>query len=114
MEFTAFVRKPFVIEAIELTEENLAEFAPLIGTLRTKEDGTPYIQVNWKLVPNIYRVYPGFWMTRRGDNIHCYSPKVFARQFTNITPDIQVWIDYLNDEEASVDPGDPKPEEMSA
>lgn len=81
MEFTEFVRKPFVVEAVEVTEENIADVAEFVGTLRTKDDGTPYIQVDRRLIPNIYRVYPGFWMTRMGDNIRCYSKRIFEEQF---------------------------------
>lgn len=82
MEFTEFVRKPFVVEAIEITTENITEIADFIGILREKEDGTPFISVDRRLIPNVYRVFPGFWMTRMGDNIRCYSKKIFLEQFT--------------------------------
>lgn len=81
MEFKPFVRKPFTVDAVEVTKENIEELAPLIGTLRSKDDGTPYIQVDRRLVPNIYRVYPGFWMTKMGDNVRCYSKRIFNEQF---------------------------------
>jgi len=100
MEFTTFVRKPFVVEAVEVTEENIAEIAPLVGTLSQKEDGTPFIAVNRKLVPNVFRVYPGFWMTRMGDNIHCYTKKLFASQFIEQDQDIKAWVDFLNADNA--------------
>lgn len=96
MNFTTFVRKPFTVEAVEVTEENIAEIAPLVGTLSQKEDGTPFIAVNRKLVPNVFRVYPGFWMTRMGDNIHCYTKKLFASQFIEQDADIKAWVDFLN------------------
>lgn len=99
MQFTNYVRKPFTVEAVEVTPENIEELTQLIGDLRKKEDGTPYIQVNRRLVPNIYRVYPGFWVTRMGDNIHCYSPKVFKREFTKENYEIQSWINYMNEKD---------------
>lgn len=98
MEFTDFVRKPFSVEAVEVTEENIAEIAELVGTLRYKDNGVPYIAVDRRLVPNIYRVYPGFWMTRMGDNIRCYSKKIFKEQFTPSTPDIDNWVRFMNSE----------------
>lgn len=100
MEFTTFVRKPFVVEAVEITKENIAEVAELVGTLREKDNGQPYIQVDRRLVPNVFRVYPGFWMTRMGDNIRCYSKRIFEEQFTQSTPDIKTWVESINREEA--------------
>lgn len=98
MDFKTFVRKPFTVEAVEVTTENIAELAPFIGTLKEKDNGTPYIQVDRRLVPNIFRVYPGFWMTRMGDNIRCYSKKIFNEQFTQTTPEIDVWVNFMNGE----------------
>jgi hypothetical protein len=99
MEFNTFIRKPFAVQAVEITEENIGEVAELIGTLRQKEDGTPFIKVNPRLVPNIYRVYPGFWMTKMGDNIRCYSKRIFHAQFTPNTKEIEGWVSFLNDSE---------------
>lgn len=101
MEMTQFVRKPFVVEAVEITKDNIEELAPLIGTLRTKEDGTPFIQVNHRLVPNMFRVYPGFWMTKMGDNIRCYSKKIFNDQFVQMNENIGVWVTHMNSDDAS-------------
>lgn len=98
MEFVTYVRKPFVIEAIEITDENISELADLIGTLRKKPNGTIYIQVDRKLVPTVHRVYPGFWMTKMDDNIRCYARRTFLEQFVENTPDIQVWVDFMNEE----------------
>jgi hypothetical protein len=102
MDFTVFVRKPFVVEAVEVTDENIAEIAEYVGTLRTKDDGTPYIQVDRRLIPNVFRVFPGFWMTRMGDNIRCYSKKIFTDQFTATTPEIKSWVDFLGGDRAEV------------
>lgn len=96
MEFQSYVRKPFVVDAVEVTEDNIAEIAKYVGELRAKDDGTPFIFVDRRLVPNIFRVYPGFFMTRMGDHIRCYSRKVFFEQFTASTDEIQVWVDFLN------------------
>lgn len=91
MEFTTFVRKPFEVEAVEITTENIEDLAELVGTLKHKENGTPYIQVDKRLVPNIYRVYPGFWLTRMGDNVRCYSRRIFHDQFVEKTSNIDFY-----------------------
>lgn len=92
MEFTTFVRKPFTVEAVEVTTENIAELSELVGTLRQKDNGTPYIQVDRRLVPNVYRVYPGFWLTKMGDNVRCYSKRIFMEQFMPMDSETQAWI----------------------
>lgn len=95
MDFTTFVRKPFIVEAVEVTTENIAELAKMIGTLREKDNGTPYIQVDRRLVPNVYRVYPGFWVTMMGDNIRCYSKRIFTEQFMAYSPGNIDWETFL-------------------
>lgn len=95
MEFATFVRKPFVVEAIEVTTENIGEVAKYVGDLREKEDGTPYILVDRRLVPNVFRVYPGFFMTKMGENVRCYSRKIFKEQFTEQNDSIKAWIEFM-------------------
>jgi len=88
MDYKDFIRKPFLVGAVEVTPENIAEIAPLVGILKEKTDGTPFIQVNQRLVPNVFRVYPGFWVTKLDDTIRCYSKKAFFAQFTEATDDL--------------------------
>jgi hypothetical protein len=110
MDFITFVRRPFVVEAVLITEDNIEEIAPFVGEIRTKEGGTKkYIQVDRRLVPNLFRVFPGYWMTRMDDNIRCYAPKVFAQQFAELTPEIKEWVDWMQQPESEEeDPrGDP-------
>lgn len=81
LEFTEYIRIPFKVEAIEVTEENMEEIAKYVGDYKKKEDGTPYILVDRRIVPGVQRVYAGYWMTRMGDNIRCYAKKIFEEQF---------------------------------
>lgn len=95
MEFNKFVRKPFIVEAVEVTQENIAEIAKLIGQIRALDDGTPYIVVDRRLVPNSHKVYVGYWVTRMDDNIRCYSKKSFTNHFTPETAEIKSWVEYM-------------------
>lgn len=102
LEFTGFVRKPFMVEAVEITFENLEEVAKLIGKVDTDEDGKTIIRVDRKLMPDVYRVSPGplvvrpgFFMTRMGNHIRCYNRKVFFKQFASETPEIKDWVDFM-------------------
>jgi hypothetical protein len=103
LEYQDFVRKPFMVEAVQVTKENIEELSKHIGEVRKKDDGTPYIFVDKRLVPNVWKVFPGFWVTKMGDNIRCYSEKVFRQQFIENTEETEGWVRYLNDvtEEAS-------------
>jgi len=95
MEFTTFVRKPFVVEAVEITTDNIEEVAKHVGDLRHKEDGTPFILVDRRLVPNVFRVYVGFYMTKMGENVRCYSRKIFREQFIVKDDNLEQWLDFL-------------------
>lgn len=95
MNFTTYVRKPFIVEAVEVTVANIADIAKFVGDLREKEDGSPYILVDHRLVPNIERVYPGFFMTKMGENVRCYSRRIFKDQFMVQDDQIKPWVDYM-------------------
>lgn len=95
MEFATYVRRPFVVQAVEVTTANIAEVAVLVGELNEKRDGTPYIMVNPELVPNVERVYPGYYMTKMGDNVRCYSRRVFREQFMEKNEQNLTLFDYV-------------------
>lgn len=83
MIFNTYTRKPFVVEAVEITDENIEAVAKLIGVdgeVKTKDDAR-YITIDKRIVPNIHRAFVGWWLTRMGDNLRCYSPKIFTDQF---------------------------------
>jgi hypothetical protein len=100
LQYQDFVRKPFKVEAVQVTKENMEELAKHIGEVRQKDDGTPYIFVDKRLVPNVYRVFPGFWVTKMGDNVRCYSEKVFHSQFEESNIDWRVYFDAIETEQA--------------
>lgn len=97
MDFTTYVRKPFRVQAVRITKENIEEIATKIGRIRYKrESGEPFIRVNSRVVPNVPFVYLGFYMTEMGDNIRCYSGKIFEQQFVQTSPEVEDWISFLN------------------
>lgn len=104
MDFTTFVRKPFVVEAVEVTVENIHELSELIGTFHDFEGDTPpYIRVNSDLVPNVSSVHLGYWVTRMGrgtKNIRCYSAKIFKEQFIEMSPEVEGWVRFAQGESA--------------
>lgn len=83
MELTTYIRKPFTVEGVEITESNIAEIAELVGTLKEDDKGAKYIHLHRRLVPNMGRAYPGWFLTRMGetDNYRVYSPSIFQKEF---------------------------------
>lgn len=84
VEYNTYQRKPFYVEAVEITAENIEELAPLVGDFKKLEDGTPYILVDQRLVPNLHRAFIGYWITKMGDNVRCYANKIFTDQFERV------------------------------
>ena len=93
MQFKTFVRRPYTVQAVEITRENIEEVAKFVGELREKSDGSPYILVNERLVPTLDKVYLGFYMTRMGSNIHCYSRYHFNQRFMEENEETKPWAD---------------------
>ena len=91
LQFGRFIRKPFMVEAIQITEDNIHDIAGLLGELKEK-DGEKWILIDRRIVPNIRKAYKGWWITRLDDNYRCYSPKVFEKEFMEYTDD---WAAYL-------------------
>lgn len=82
MEFKPYTRKPFKIQAIEITNDNLSEIADVIGEVKeNQETGTRYIAINKRVIPNLNRAYVGWYLTLLNDNFRCYSPEAFQDQF---------------------------------
>lgn len=82
MEFNTYIRKPFIVEAVEITDENIEEVAALIGKIKINEETeVAFIALDRRVIPNVGRAYVGWWLTKLGDNYRCYAPKVFTEQF---------------------------------
>jgi hypothetical protein len=95
MEFKKFIRKPFVVEAVEVTRENIHELSDLIGEYGEDENG-PYIDADRNKVPTVFKVIPGYWVTKMGKNIRCYSSRVFNEQFTRSTPETEKLVESID------------------
>lgn len=77
-----FVRKPFVVTAVEITESNIADLATSLGELKTDDStGRQFIQLNRKIVPMVDKAYVGWFVTGFGEKYRCFNPKSFHAQF---------------------------------
>jgi hypothetical protein len=106
--FEHYVRTPFAVEATVITKENIEEVAKLVGTVRTKKGETkndePYIALDRRIVPNISRAFIGWYVTRLGDNLRCYSPKVFSEQFQHMSDTKVVCFDFNESDDDGFSP----------
>jgi hypothetical protein len=82
--FEQYVRKSFDVAAIQITDENIAELAPFIVTLEQQENGRYIIIVDRKLIRNLDKVYSGYWLTKMGTTLRCYSQNAFAKHFVSL------------------------------
>ena len=82
MEFKEYVRKPFTVKAVEVTEENFEEVAAFCGkSIQVTQKGDRFILVNRRIIPTGTKIFVGWWITVMDDNIRCYPPKSFDSQF---------------------------------
>lgn len=83
LQFQPFARRPFVVEAVQVTKKNIAEIAAMgVGTLDRTEKGVLYIKVNNRVVKHVDRVYPGYWFTRTDNGeMRCYARPIFNDQY---------------------------------
>jgi hypothetical protein len=110
MDFVTYVRKPFTVEATQVTLDNIHELARSIGDVREEEDGTPYILVDPRLVPNVPKVHLGYYVTKMQKNVRCYSKKVFHDQFTELTDEIAPWVEWMESHGSTDKPEVPETE----
>jgi hypothetical protein len=98
IKYVEIVRRPFKVEAVEITKGNITTLARYIGDLNQNDKGELYILVDPRKVPSIKEVYVGYWMTRMGKNVRVYAPRIKKQQFMDLTPSVQEWIEFLEKE----------------
>lgn len=113
MNYKTFVRRPFTVVAVEITEENIADIAKHIGELKMKDDET-YIQLDRRVVPNVSKAQIGWFITRMDGNYRAYAPKVFEEQFTEWEKEITFEFPQIEEDDVEVlgDPADQPVEDL--
>ena len=94
IETTTYVRKPFEVEAVEVTEENIEEVKDWCqGYLDTETDKRLFIKVKVARALNERqtKAYSGDWVLYAGTGFKVYTAKAFHRTFerphnVNATP----------------------------
>lgn len=82
LQFKTYERKPFRVEAIKITEDNIDEIGDLIGEVKIHtRTGAKFIATNPKIVSEVGYVYIGWYLTRYKNKYRCYKPVVFEKEF---------------------------------
>lgn len=91
-----FVRKPFAVEALQVTEENLEEVATWCGgKVRQDEDGQKYVKVQVKNALNARQTEarPGCWVLKSGEvSFKVYGEYAFTKSFQPETEPLEVTV----------------------
>lgn len=95
VETAKFVRKPFTVDAVQVTRDNMEQVAEWCqGTIVTKdpqsgEDITPYIQVRVlrPLREKQTKAYPTNWVLYAGSGYKIYTDKAFKATFDAMIQD---------------------------
>lgn len=85
LQFRTFERKPFRVEAVKITEENIDEIGELIGEVRIhRRTKHKFIITNPKIVSEVGMVYIGWYLTRFKGRYRCYKPIAFEKEFIRV------------------------------
>ena len=90
-----YVRRPFQVQAFEITRDNIAELAPHVGEL-CDDNGNPFIKSDKKKVGNNFKVWPGFFATVLKGQVRCYSRKTFFDQFGELNEKTGPVVEFLH------------------
>lgn len=93
MELKEYISTPLVVEAVQVTDENMREVARWCEGIIKKEDlkkgPTPYIAVN-VIRPSSARqakAYVGDWVSKHRDSYKVYTRNAFERCYQPCTND---------------------------
>lgn len=90
IQTTQFVRKPFVIEAVEVTAENINEVAEWCsgevrgGTVVGGEEKHVKVKVQHPLNERQTKAFVRDWVLKAGAGFKVYTPKAFANSFDRL------------------------------
>ena len=83
LETMKYVRKPFYIDAVQITALNLENVAKWVdGDVRTDDQGQYVkVRVHRPITDRQTKAYPGDWVLYAGTGYKVYTPKAFANSF---------------------------------
>lgn len=91
MQTTKFTRKPFEVDAVQVTAENIDEVAKWCQGEVTTEDGQPCIKVRVLRALNERqtKAFVGDWVLYAGTGYKVYIDKAFKKSFVEKTEELR-------------------------
>jgi hypothetical protein len=85
-EVKKYCRKPFEIEAVQVTLENMAAVAEWCGGSVITEETSKFVKVNVTkpLNDRLTRAFVGDWVTKASYGYKVYTNKAFGREFQEL------------------------------
>lgn len=89
METQRYMRKPVLVEAVRVTDENIVEVAKWLGAVIEFEPGErqrAYIVLNVKhpMYPRQKQAFVGDWVLKNDNGVKGFSDKAFLKSFDRI------------------------------
>lgn len=82
LDYSNFVRIPFEIRAVQITEENMDVVHGLVGhEIRTLEDGSRVIILDRKKIRAVREAVVGSWLCVMNGRYRVYTHRVFRQSF---------------------------------
>jgi hypothetical protein len=82
-----YLRKTFLVQAVEITHENMDEVARHIGVVKQDRERGRFIEIDERIVPRFKRAYAGFYVTFVGEQIRVYTRRSFHSHFVGFDAD---------------------------
>lgn len=78
-----FVRRPFHVQAVQITADNMAEVAKWCGGTIKSEGAVSFIKVDVQHPVNVRQTqgYVGNWVLKAGEQFKVYQDKAFKATF---------------------------------
>lgn len=80
-----FVRNPFYVDAVQVTEENIADVSEWVkGPINTSNEGKKFVKVKVKRFfnPRQTQAFVGDWVLFAGDGFKVYTEEAFKKTFS--------------------------------
>jgi len=112
VQTSSFVRKPFYVDALQVTEENMGEVASWCRgeirrasarTIPTPMPAAKYIKVDVTRAQQERQTmaFVGDWILRLGSGYKVYTRKAFERSFEPVREDVEALLDEVFPETVS-------------
>ena len=91
LQTTKFTRKPFEVDAVQVTAENIEEVAKWCQGELTTDDGQPCIKVRVlrALNPRQTMAFVGDWVLYAGTGYKVYIDRAFKKAFVEKTEELR-------------------------